>query len=106
MDPALCRPGRFDRHVYVGFPDAEGREAILRVHTKRIRLNADVNLKIVSQECGQKEQKSGAQLACIVNEAALLAVRSGQKTVMLSHFRLAIDKAYHAHVNNLTGMMF
>ncbi|TMW58937.1 hypothetical protein Poli38472_007082 [Pythium oligandrum] len=103
LDPALCRPGRFDRHVYVGLPDARGREAILRVHTKNVRLDDDVDLTVISEECGHLGQQSGAQLASLVNEAALLAVRHGDTTVKHCHFELAMNRAYEAHCKNLTG---
>ncbi|KAJ0408880.1 hypothetical protein ATCC90586_007978 [Pythium insidiosum] len=103
LDPALCRPGRFDRHVYVGLPDASGREAILRVHCKNVRLADDVDLKVVAEECGQLGQHSGAQLASLVNEAALLAVRHGDTSVKHCHFELAMSRAYEAHCKNLTG---
>lgn len=104
LDPALCRPGRFDRHVYVGFPDASGREAILRVHAKSVRLDADVDIRALAHACGQFGQRSGAQLASLVNEAALLAVRHGDVTVKHCHFELAMTRAYDAALKNLTGM--
>lgn len=103
LDPALCRPGRFDRHVYVGLPDAKGREAILRVHTKNVRLGDDVDLAVIAEECGHLGQQSGAQLASLVNEAALLAVRHGDTSVLHCHFQLAMSRAYEAHCKNLTG---
>lgn len=106
LDPALCRPGRFDRHVYVGFPDATGREEILRVHTKSVRLDDDVDFKVLADECGQLGQRSGAQLASLVNEAALLAVRHGDLTVKHRHFELAMARAYEAHAKNLTGVPY
>lgn len=104
LDPALCRPGRFDRHVYVGFPDSKGREEILRVHTKNVRLDPDVDYKALADECGHMGQRSGAQLASLVNEAALLAVRHGDSTVKHRHFELAMTRAYEASLKNLTGM--
>ncbi|GAB9468803.1 ATP-dependent zinc metalloprotease FtsH [Globisporangium polare] len=106
LDPALCRPGRFDRHVYVGFPDAKGREEILRVHTKSVRLDEDVDFKVLADECGQLGQRSGAQLASLVNEAALLAVRHGDLTVKHRHFELAMARAYEAYAKNLTGVPY
>lgn len=103
LDPALCRPGRFDRHVYVGLPDARGREEILRVHTRGVRLDEDVRLAEVADECGHYGQRSGAQLASLVNEAALLAVRHGSTTVKHAHLQLAMARAYEAQAKNLTG---
>lgn len=104
LDPALCRPGRFDRHVYVGFPDSAGREAILRVHTKSVRLDRDVDYAALADECGRMGQRSGAQLASLVNEAALLAVRHGDASVQHRHFQLAMARAYDASLKNLTGV--
>lgn len=103
LDPALCRPGRFDRHVYVGLPDRAGREAILKVHCRNVRLGDDVNLGAIAEECGHLGQQSGAQLASLVNEAALLAVRHGDTSVKQCHFELAMSRAYEAHCKKLTG---
>ncbi|CAH0520194.1 unnamed protein product [Peronospora belbahrii] len=96
LDPALCRPGRFDRHVYVGLPDTKGREAILQVHCRNVRLDSDVDLSIVAKECGQFGQLSGAQLASLVNEAALLAVRYGESSIKHVHFKLAMNRAFES----------
>ena len=74
LDPALTRPGRFDRHVVVPLPDARGRQAILNVHARRVSMSADCDVARVARET---EGLSGAELANIVNEAALLAVRAG-----------------------------
>ncbi|KAF0719036.1 Aste57867_1320 [Aphanomyces stellatus] len=92
LDPALLRPGRFDRHVFVGLPDAAGREAILRVHVKRIRLDPSVAIRALARESAL-EGASGAQLACLVNEAALMAVRTGDTKVKMRHFQMAMDRA-------------
>ena len=72
LDPALLRPGRFDRHVLVGLPDTKGRLAILEVHAKGIKQGSDVDLASVARKT---EGFSGAELANVVNEAALCAVR-------------------------------
>ena len=76
LDPALLRPGRFDRQIYVGLPDIRGREEILKVHAKKIRLAEDVNFEPIAKTAAGA---SGAELANIVNEAALRAVRSGRQ---------------------------
>ncbi len=89
LDPALLRPGRFDRQVIVDFPDMRGREGILRVHAKKLPLAADVELKVVAKGT---PGLSGADLANICNEAALLAARDGSDKVAMSHFEEAKDK--------------
>lgn len=78
LDPALLRPGRFDRRVPVELPDLQGREAILKVHAKKVRLNDDVDFSVIAR---MASGASGAELANIVNEAALRAVRDGRKTI-------------------------
>ena len=78
LDPALLRPGRFDRRVVVPWPDAKGREAILQVHTRKIPLDEDVNLAVLARGT---PGFSGADLANLVNEAALNAARYNRKTV-------------------------
>jgi cell division protease FtsH len=89
LDPALLRPGRFDRRVVVAPPDRAGREEILRVHTKRTPLGGDVNLAgIASGTAGL----AGADLANLVNEAALHAARVGQDELHMSDFEAARDK--------------
>ena len=90
LDPALCRAGRFDRHVYVGLPTARGREAILRVHAQGVPLAPTVNLQLVALRC---PGTSGAELAKIVNEAALLAVRNGEMLVTMAHFETSIKRS-------------
>ena len=76
LDPALTRPGRFDRRVPVELPDLKGREAILKVHAKKVKLAEDVNFEVIAR---MASGASGAELANIVNEAALRAVRDGRK---------------------------
>ena len=76
LDPALLRPGRFDRRVPVELPDLQGREAILKVHAKKVRLSDNVNLHTIAR---MASGASGAELANIINEAALRAVRAGRK---------------------------
>jgi cell division protease FtsH len=89
LDPALLRPGRFDRQVTVGYPDRMGREAILRIHTRRIPLAPDVDLETVAR---QTAGFAGADLANLANEAALLAAREGKQTVSLEQFEASLDK--------------
>ncbi len=89
LDPALLRPGRFDRQVVVPRPDVKGREEILRVHTRRIPLASDVDLKVLARGT---PGFSGADLANLVNEAALLAARLNKKTVEMLDFENAKDK--------------
>ncbi len=89
LDPALLRPGRFDRQVVVARPDIKGREGILRVHTKKIPLDGDVDLTVMARGT---PGFSGADLANLVNEAALLAARQNKKTVCMKDFENAKDK--------------
>ncbi len=89
LDPALLRPGRFDRQVVVPRPDVKGREEILRVHARRIPLGLDVDLKVLSRGT---PGFSGADLANLVNEAALLAARHSKKVVEMFDFESAKDK--------------
>jgi len=89
LDPALLRPGRFDRRVVVARPDVRGREEILRVHTRKIPINDDVDLSILARGT---PGFCGADLANMVNEAALLAARQNRKTVLMFDFELAKDK--------------
>lgn len=81
LDPALLRPGRFDRTIYVGLPDVRGREAILEVHTKNKPLDSDVDLKIVAK---RTPGFTPADLENLVNEAALLSARANLKTIPMS----------------------
>lgn len=89
LDPALLRPGRFDRQVVVDRPDVKGREGILRVHTKNIPLADDVKLETLAKGT---PGLAGAELANLVNEAALLAARQNAKAVTMHHFEDAKDK--------------
>ncbi|MFN0156778.1 MAG: ATP-dependent zinc metalloprotease FtsH [Bacteroidota bacterium] len=89
LDPALMRPGRFDRQVVVDRPDVKGREGILRVHTKNIPLAEDVTLETLAKGT---PGLAGADLANLVNEAALLAARQNAKAVTMHHFEDAKDK--------------
>jgi cell division protease FtsH len=89
LDPALLRPGRFDRQVVVARPDVKGREEILRVHARRIPLAPGVDLKVLARGT---PGFSGADLANLVNEAALLAARQGKKLVEMIDFENAKDK--------------
>ncbi|MEE9207579.1 MAG: ATP-dependent zinc metalloprotease FtsH [Gemmatimonadota bacterium] len=89
LDPALLRPGRFDRQIVVDSPDVKGREGILRVHTKDIPLAEDVDLKILAKGT---PGLSGADLANVVNEAALLAARFDKDRVYMEDFEAAKDK--------------
>ncbi|MCL2765583.1 MAG: ATP-dependent zinc metalloprotease FtsH [Treponema sp.] len=89
LDPALLRPGRFDRQVLVDRPDLKGREAILKIHSRPVRLDPAVDLEKVARITSGF---SGADLANIVNEAALLAVRAGRKMVSQIDFDEAIEK--------------
>lgn len=89
LDPALTRPGRFDRQVVVSNPDLLGREAILKVHTKKIKLSPNVNLLTVARGT---PGFSGADLANLVNEAALMAARNNRRMVTSDDFEMAKDK--------------
>ncbi len=89
LDPALLRPGRFDRQVTVSLPDVNGREEILGVHIKKIKLSEGVNLGVVARGT---PGFSGAELANLINEAALLAARKGLKAVTLAELEEARDK--------------
>jgi cell division protease FtsH len=89
LDPALLRPGRFDRRVVVGRPDVQGREAILKVHTKKIPLGDDVDLSVLARGT---PGLAGADLANLVNESALNAARQNRKLVTMVDFELAKDK--------------
>jgi len=89
LDPALLRPGRFDRQVVVPNPDVNGREKILRVHMRKVPLGPDVDPKVIARGT---PGFSGADLANLVNEAALLAARAGKRVVTQSDFEMAKDK--------------
>jgi len=89
LDPALVRPGRFDRQIVVNQPDLIGREAILKVHTKNVVLDKEVDLKIIAK---QTPGFSGADLANLVNEAALLAARKDKKAIERKEMEEAIER--------------
>ncbi|NUM88506.1 MAG: ATP-dependent metallopeptidase FtsH/Yme1/Tma family protein [Bdellovibrionales bacterium] len=89
LDPALLRPGRFDRRVVVGKPDVKGRQQILEVHARRTPLGKDVDLSVIARAT---PGFSGADLENLVNEAALLAARNNKKYLEMSDFELAKDK--------------
>ena len=89
LDPALLRPGRFDRQVLVDKPDVKGREDILRIHTRGVRVSPEVNLRIVA---ARTAGFAGADLANLVNEAALLAARNDKAEVGPKDFESAIDR--------------
>jgi cell division protease FtsH len=89
LDPALLRPGRFDRHVAIDKPDIRGREAILLVHAKQVKLGADVDLKKIA---AMTPGFVGADLANLINEAALIAARRDREEVTMSDFQEAADR--------------
>ena len=89
LDPALLRPGRFDRRVVVGRPDVKGREAILRVHTKKVPIGDDVDLMVLARGT---PGFAGADIANLVNEAALIGARQNRKVVVMADFEMAKDK--------------
>ena len=89
LDPALLRPGRFDRQVTVNLPDVRGREAILKVHAKNVKLAAQVDLSVIARGT---PGYSGAELANLLNEAALLAARRGKRAVTMAELEEARDK--------------
>lgn len=89
LDPALLRPGRFDRQIVVDRPDIKGREAILKVHTKNVKLDKSVDLLIIAR---QTPGFSGADLANLVNEAALLAARHNKESVTLKELQESMER--------------
>ncbi len=89
LDPALLRPGRFDRQIVVDVPDVRGREGILKVHTKKVKLGEDVDLTVLARGT---PGLSGADIANLVNEAALLAARKDKSAVDMTDFEEAKDK--------------
>lgn len=89
LDPALLRPGRFDRQVVVPSPDLKDREEILAVHAQKIKLDSDVNLNVIAR---RTPGFVGADLANLINEAALLAARNNQKAVNMKNMEEAIDR--------------
>src|SRR5258705_13256478 len=89
LDPALMRPGRFDRQVLVDRPDRKGREEILRIHSREVKLGADVDLRLIA---ARTPGFVGADLANVVNEAALLAARKDGDKVVMADFMEAIER--------------
>ena len=89
LDPALLRPGRFDRRITIDPPDLRGREGVLRIHTRGKPLAADVDLGAVARRTAGF---SGAELANVVNEAAVLATRAGSETIQANHFSEAVER--------------
>jgi cell division protease FtsH len=89
LDPALLRPGRFDREVTVGLPDKRGREGILKIHTRKLSLDPDVDLNVIAQTT---TGFSGADLANLCNEAALIAARSDNERIRMQDFEEAVDR--------------
>jgi len=89
LDPALLRPGRFDRHIVVDRPDIKGREAILKVHTRKVRLDDNVDLNRIAR---QTPGFSGADIANLTNEAALLAARRSKEKVGMPELEAAIER--------------
>lgn len=89
LDPALLRPGRFDRQVVVGLPDINGREGILKVHSRNLKLDTDVDFRKIAQ---QTVYFSGADLANVCNEAALLAARRNKQAIGMSEFYAAVER--------------
>ncbi len=89
LDPALLRPGRFDRHVVVDRPDIVGREEILKIHTRQVKLSSEIDLKVIAS---RTPGFVGADLANIVNEAALLAARKNKDSVEMADIEEAIDR--------------
>jgi len=89
LDPALLRPGRFDRHIIVNFPDIKGREEILKVHTRKIKLAPTVDLRSIAS---QTPGFSGADLANLCNEAALLAARNNKEAVEMIDFEKSVER--------------
>jgi len=89
LDPALLRPGRFDRHILVDRPDIKGRQAILEIHAKEVTLAKDVDFAALA---GMTPGFVGADLANVINEAALLAARRGEKAVRMAEMEEAIER--------------
>jgi cell division protease FtsH len=89
LDPALLRPGRFDRQITVGLPDRRGREGVLRIHTRNLQLEETVNLSLLA---ASTTGFSGADLANLCNEAALIAARNNHQSVEMTDFEEALDR--------------
>jgi cell division protease FtsH len=91
LDAALLRPGRFDRQIQVNLPDIKGREAILQIHARDVKMRGDVDLRVLAR---RTPGFSGAQLANVINEGALLAARRGKDEVDMTDLEEAIDRVY------------
>ncbi len=89
LDPALMRPGRFDRKVIIDLPDIKGRKQIIKIHTKNIPLNKDINFNIIAKST---PGFSGADLSNLVNESALLAAKNNKKNISMKEFEISKDK--------------
>ncbi|MCX5711481.1 MAG: ATP-dependent zinc metalloprotease FtsH [Candidatus Omnitrophica bacterium] len=89
LDPAILRPGRFDRHIVVNLPDIKGREEIFKVHTRKLKLGPDVDLKSLA---GQTPGFSGADIANLCNEGALLAARHSKESIGMIEFEKSIER--------------
>jgi cell division protease FtsH len=98
LDPALLRPGRFDRQVIVGLPDQKGREGILKIHTSGLQMQSDVDLEVIARST---TGMSGADLANLCNEAALIAARKSRVKVAMTDFEEAVDKLLLGQVRPL-----
>lgn len=98
LDPALLRPGRFDRQVIVGLPDMKGREGILKIHSSGLQMQSDVDLKVIARTT---TGMSGADLANLCNEAALIAARKNRVKVAMTDFEEAVDKILLGQVRPL-----
>ena len=106
LDDALLRPGRFDRIVEIGLPDAEGREQILKIHLSKMNVAKKVNVKKLAE---QTDTASGAELKAICTEAGMLAIRDGRDTVKEEDFKEAIKKVFESHRSkggNAPGVLY
>ncbi len=106
LDPALLRPGRFDRMIKVPMPSLEGREQILKIHARKMNLSEDVNLRQIATIT---EESSGADIAAIVMEAGMFAIRNNRDFVESADFNAAVAKVLGERNKNLTqesGVMF
>ena len=96
LDPALIRPGRFDRIIEVPFPDEEGKLEILKIHTKNMTLDSDVDLSIIAANA---KNASGADLKSICTEAGMFAIREDNYSVSAKNFEDALDKVLNKNKN-------
>jgi proteasome regulatory subunit len=106
LDPALIRPGRFDRIIEVPVPDEEGKLEILKIHTKNMTLDADVDLASIAKDA---KEASGADLKSICTEAGMFAIRDDRYSVSKEHFVQALDKVMNKNKNKENqneGVMF